>query len=158
MFEIIARDSQSTLLGRLELTGQRRVRIGRGRECDFRLHNASVSRKHGELELIDDENWVYRDLGSTHGSFVENSPITGEVAVRPNLRLRLGPVTLVFYDLATRIGRELDALIPDDDEEEIEIRIIAQNRSLEKASPLDDTLQMPRRKDSRPQKSGFSAH
>lgn len=141
MFEIIARDSASTLLGRLELTGQRLVRIGRARECHFRLHNAAVSRHHGELELIDDSNWVYRDLGSTHGSFLNDRPISGEVLIRPGLRLRLGPVSLAVHDLADRIGRELDALIPDDDEE-IEVRIIAGNRDLSRASALDDTMQL----------------
>lgn len=141
MFEIIARDSASTLLGRLELTGQRLVRIGRARECDFRLHNAAISRKHGELELVDDSNWVYRDLGSTHGSFIGDNPITGEVMISPGLQLRLGPVKLVIHDLADRIGRELDAMIPDDDEE-IEVRIIAANRDLTKPSALEDTMQM----------------
>lgn len=140
MFEIIARDTQSTVLGRLELTGQRLVRIGRSRECDFRLHNTAVSRRHGELELIDDGSWVYRDLGSTHGSFVDNERVTGEVPVSPNLKLRLGPVSLLFMDLAGRIGRELDALIPEDDEE-IEVRIITKNRTLERIGhPLDDTV------------------
>ncbi len=139
MFEIIARDRQSTVLGRLELTGQKLVRIGRGRECDFRLHNAAVSRKHGELELIDDGQWVYRDLGSTHGSFINDAPLHEDVPIRPNLSLRLGPISLVFLDLATRIGRELDALIPEDDDE-LDIRIIARNRSLERASQLDDTV------------------
>lgn len=141
MFEIIARDSASTLLGRLELTGQRLVRIGRARECDFRLHNAAVSRQHGELELIDASNWVYRDLNSTHGSFLNDLPISGEVMIRPGLKLRLGPVKLVIHDLADRIGRELDAMIPDDDEE-IEVRIIAGNRDLSRTTPLDDTMQM----------------
>lgn len=146
MYEIIARDRQSTVLGRLELTGQRLVRIGRGRECEFRLHNAAVSRKHGEIEQIDDGQWVYRDLGSTHGSFVNDRRVDGEVVVRDGLNLRLGPVLLSFNDLAGRIGRELDALIPEDDEE-IEIRIIAKNptnptngRSLNRAGHLDDTV------------------
>ena len=139
MFEIIARDKQSTVLGRLELTGQKLVRIGRGRECDFRLHNAAVSRKHGELELIDEGQWVYRDLGSTHGSFLNDAPVKGDVLIRPDLKLRLGPIELECHDLATRIGRELDALIPEDDEE-LEIRIIARNRSLEQASQLYDTI------------------
>ncbi|MFI4856094.1 MAG: FHA domain-containing protein [Phycisphaerales bacterium JB065] len=146
MYEIIARDRQSTVLGRLELTGQRLVRVGRGRECEFRLHNAAVSRKHGEIEQIDDGQWVYRDLGSTHGSFVNDRRVDGEVVVRDGLNLRLGPVLLSFNDLAGRIGRELDALIPEDDEE-IEIRIIAKNptnpangRSLNRAGHLDDTV------------------
>ena len=139
MCEISARDRQSTVLGRLELTGQKLGRIGRGRDCDFRLHNAAVSRTHGELELIDDGQWVYRDLGSTHGSFINDAPLDGDVPIRPNLSLRLGPISLVFLDLATRIGRELDALIPEDDDE-LEIRIIARNRSLDRASQLDDTI------------------
>jgi pSer/pThr/pTyr-binding forkhead associated (FHA) protein len=139
MFEIIAHDRHSTVLGRLELTGQRRVRIGRSRECEFRLHNAAISRIHGELELIEDGQWVYRDLGSTHGSFVNDRPLNSEILIRESMNLRLGPVILAFQDLAGRIGRELDALIPEDDEE-IEIRIIAKNRSLERASHLDDTL------------------
>ncbi len=146
MFEIIARDNASTVLGRLELTGQRVVRIGRGRECDFRLHNAAVSRQHGELELIDDSNWVYRDLNSTHGSFLDGQRIEGEILIRPSLQLRLGPVGLVFYDLASRIGRELDALIPDDDDE-IEIRIIAGNQSLGASAHLDETMHLPAQAD-----------
>ncbi len=143
MYEIIARDRQSTVLGRIELTGQRLVRIGRGRECEFRLHNAAVSRKHGEIEQIDDGQWVYRDLGSTHGSFVNDRRVEGEVPVRDRLNLRLGPVQLSFNDLAGRIGRELDALIPEDDEE-IEIRIIAKNpsnaRQADRAGHLEDTV------------------
>jgi pSer/pThr/pTyr-binding forkhead associated (FHA) protein len=139
MYEVIARDRHSTVLGRLELTGQRLVRIGRGRECDFRLHNAAVSRRHGELQLISDGQWVYRDLGSTHGSFINDRPLTSELLIRDRLNLRVGPVLLAFHDLAGRIGRELDALIPDDDEE-IEVRIIARNRSLERTGPLDGSL------------------
>lgn len=82
---------------------------------------------------------MYRDLGSTHGSFINDAPLDGDIPIRPNLSLRLGPISLVFLDLATRIGRELDALIPEDDDE-LEIRIIARNRSLDRASQLDDTI------------------
>jgi pSer/pThr/pTyr-binding forkhead associated (FHA) protein len=86
---------------------------------------------------------VYRDLGSTHGSFVNDRRVDSEVVVRDRLNLRLGPVQLSFNDLAGRIGRELDALIPEDDEE-IEIRIIAKNpsnaRMADRACYLEDTV------------------
>jgi hypothetical protein len=48
------------------ITGDRVV-IGRSRECDIRLSDANVSRRHAEVRHEDDAYWVV-DLGSTNGT------------------------------------------------------------------------------------------
>jgi pSer/pThr/pTyr-binding forkhead associated (FHA) protein len=48
------------------ITGDR-VLLGRSRECDIRLGDANVSRRHAEVRREDDTYWVV-DLGSTNGT------------------------------------------------------------------------------------------
>ena len=48
------------------VTGDRLV-IGRSRECDIRLADANVSRRHAEIRHEDGLYWVI-DLGSTNGT------------------------------------------------------------------------------------------
>jgi len=45
---------------------QRRTVVGRSRECDIRLTDPNVSRKHAELRNENGAYWVI-DLGSTNG-------------------------------------------------------------------------------------------
>ena len=48
------------------MTGDRIV-LGRSRECDIRLADANVSRRHAEVRQEDGTYWVI-DLGSTNGT------------------------------------------------------------------------------------------
>ena len=48
------------------ITGDRVV-LGRSRECDIRLDDANVSRRHAEVRLEDGTYWI-ADLGSTNGT------------------------------------------------------------------------------------------
>src|SRR5262249_55546151 len=48
------------------LTGDR-VLLGRSRECDIRLVDTNVSRRHAEVRHEDDAYWIV-DLGSTNGT------------------------------------------------------------------------------------------
>jgi hypothetical protein len=50
----------------IPVTGERVV-LGRSRECDVRLTDANVSRRHAEVRLEDGSYWVV-DLGSTNGT------------------------------------------------------------------------------------------
>jgi pSer/pThr/pTyr-binding forkhead associated (FHA) protein len=50
----------------IPLTSERIV-LGRSRECDVRLTDANVSRRHAEVRHEDDEFWIV-DLGSTNGT------------------------------------------------------------------------------------------
>ena len=56
--------------------------LGRSRHAQIRLCDRWVSRQHCELDLINGE-LVVRDLGATHGTYVNGQPIAEE-------RLRLG--------------------------------------------------------------------
>ncbi|OPX23812.1 MAG: hypothetical protein B1H04_03305 [Planctomycetales bacterium 4484_123] len=64
--------------------------LGRAEDCDLRIPLLSVSRKHCELILGDDELRV-RDLASSNGTFVNSRRIT-ETALKPGDRLVIGPV------------------------------------------------------------------
>jgi pSer/pThr/pTyr-binding forkhead associated (FHA) protein len=44
-----------------------RAVIGRSRECDVRVDDANVSRRHAEIRKDGDDYWV-ADLGSTNGT------------------------------------------------------------------------------------------
>jgi len=50
----------------IPLTGDRVV-LGRSRECDIRVEDANVSRRHAEVTRDGDDFWVV-DLGSTNGT------------------------------------------------------------------------------------------
>ena len=67
------------------------VRIGRDPASDVVLEDVTVSRLHATLEPSSN-GWVFRDAGSTHGSFLEDGEQTGRLVIAPGrtVRLRLG--------------------------------------------------------------------
>lgn len=77
--------------------------VGRGSEAKFRIQQDSVSRRHCELFVEDDEVYI-RDLGSTNGSLVDDEevPANTAVRVRPGAVVRVGRVQFrVEYSGAT---------------------------------------------------------
>lgn len=94
-------------LTRIEET-QERVLIGRAEDCDIRIAHGTVSRHHCVIEPIEDEpdEWVIRDLGSTHGLTVEGKPVK-EAAVHPGLEVHMGAAVLKFESAAARIAAEI---------------------------------------------------
>ena len=58
-----------TVDGRSYPVTARRVVLGRSRECDIRIPDANVSRRHAEVRQEDATYWVV-DLGSTNGTEV----------------------------------------------------------------------------------------
>lgn len=134
MFEVSIQSTDGTVLKRLELSGNRPVRIGRSKGCDIRIPIPSISRLHAEIVPLDDSReWVIRDLGSTHGVRIKGSPIT-EATITPGMEVQLGPIILRFDSLTKRIGAELDALLSDADDEEPTITVMG---NLSRAGDLD---------------------
>jgi pSer/pThr/pTyr-binding forkhead associated (FHA) protein/S1-C subfamily serine protease len=77
-----------------------RIRLGRGRECEVRLADASdvVSRVHAELTVGPSGALVVRDVGSKNGTFVNEERVREPVPIRLGDRIVLGrggPILIV---------------------------------------------------------------
>jgi two-component system cell cycle response regulator len=65
------------------------LQIGRGEDCEIRISDHSVSRKHARVEpMVEGVNVT--DLGSTNGTFVNDRMIQGTVPLRDGDYLRVG--------------------------------------------------------------------
>ena len=71
-----------------------RVVLGRSRECEIRLSDVNVSRRHAEVRREDETYWLV-DLGSMNGSLV-NGRRVGRERLRDGDRITLGSTEIVF--------------------------------------------------------------
>ena len=69
--------------------------MGRGEENDIVVPHASISRSHARL-LRRNGSYELTDLNSTNGTWVNNQPVHGSVAVRSGAEIRLGDVIFVL--------------------------------------------------------------
>jgi len=68
-----------------------RVELGRDPACGVVLEHESVSRRHATIECADGD-WTVRDLGSRHGTFVNEAQITeGATTLASGDALVIGP-------------------------------------------------------------------
>ena len=65
--------------------------IGRDQECHLRPASPAVSKKHCLIQVRDGRVFV-KDLGSTNGSFLNDTQLTEETEAFPGDRLRVGPL------------------------------------------------------------------
>jgi len=63
--------------------------LGRSESCDLSFDRKGVSRRHCEIVLRAD-GLIVRDLGSTHGTFIDGSRVSGEAQVQRGAVVRLG--------------------------------------------------------------------
>jgi pSer/pThr/pTyr-binding forkhead associated (FHA) protein len=76
--------------------------LGKGAECDVVLKDALVSERHAVLEIDDDGRAVLQDLGSRHGTRVNDGPVSGRRDVHDGDRIQLGGTELSFRSFAER--------------------------------------------------------
>jgi len=69
-------------------------RIGRSPTNEFVIDHPTISGRHCEIELGDDGVQV-RDCDSTNGTYVQERPVTAQVALWSGQTLRLGDVELL---------------------------------------------------------------
>ncbi|OHV28090.1 hypothetical protein BBK14_18325 [Parafrankia soli] len=69
--------------------------IGRSVECDIRLNDTGVSRRHGEIRRLPDGQFLYVDAGSTNGSLVNGRAAT-QVKLVNGDRIELGTAVVEF--------------------------------------------------------------
>ncbi|HTO69322.1 MAG TPA: FHA domain-containing protein [Myxococcota bacterium] len=82
-------------LAPLELERDKRVAIGRGRDCELPLFSDSASRRHAEV-YAEGEEFLVRDLGSKNGTFVNGEAVAAPRALRPGDRIGIGANTITF--------------------------------------------------------------
>ncbi|MBN8643858.1 MAG: FHA domain-containing protein [Planctomycetes bacterium] len=121
MFELTIASKDGKVISRVELSGEKPVRIGRSPECEIQIPLPAISREHAQIEPVDDRHWVIRDLNSTHGCLVRGQRIR-ELTITPGLVVEVGPALLKFDEMATRIGAEMLASIKDDEEAPVKVR------------------------------------
>ncbi len=68
--------------------------IGRGAQCDLRVPLLSVSRRHCEL-VVSEEEVKIKDLASSNGTYVSNRRIN-EATVEAGDRLVIGPIVFTI--------------------------------------------------------------
>lgn len=78
------------------------IRIGRAKNNDICIYDPKVSRHH--LQLILDDNFSIRiiDLGSKHGTFVNNEQIKGERFLQENDEVVIGNTKLPWQSYFTK--------------------------------------------------------
>jgi len=76
-------------IGQRYTIGDEPIVIGRGEDCNIRIQDHSVSRRHARLDP-GPTGVLAVDLGSTNGSFVNDHPIDGSVPLRDGDYLRIG--------------------------------------------------------------------
>jgi pSer/pThr/pTyr-binding forkhead associated (FHA) protein len=69
--------------------------VGRHRACHLQLDDPLVSRRHLALRRGDDDRWRAHDLGSAHGTWLEDGPAANAI-LRPGDILAVGQHLLLF--------------------------------------------------------------
>jgi hypothetical protein len=78
----------------IALRGDKMV-IGRLQECELRLADANVSRRHAELFALDGE-WYLQDLDSTNGTALNGEPVT-RARLRDGDVIEIGVTRLTYH-------------------------------------------------------------
>ena len=69
--------------------------IGRGGKSSVIITDDYASTQHAQLSLSD-KGWIYTDLGSTNGSWIDRKRINEPVRLKPNTEIRIGRTVMRF--------------------------------------------------------------
>jgi hypothetical protein len=91
--------------GELEKPGGERVRlknncfIGRAALNDVVLLDDKVSRRHVQIEMQAQGEYIIRDLGSSNGTFLDERYLEQPVLLQDGARIDIGPFRLIFHQV-----------------------------------------------------------
>lgn len=71
------------------------ITLGRATDCTIPIGDKYLSRRHAEI-VFDANAWIVRDLGSSNGTLLNGSRLTGSAPLRPGDRIALGDSEVVF--------------------------------------------------------------
>ncbi len=94
--EVVRERVTLTVDGRTIPVTTGKVVVGRSRECDVRVDDGNVSRRHFELVQDGPTAWVVADLGSTNGTEVNGRRVAGRKRLDDGDRITIGGTELVF--------------------------------------------------------------
>ena len=100
----------------------RHIQIGRDPSNEVVLDTPQVSRFHAQAEKVG-QRYRVRDLRSTNGTFVNDEQITGEVWLKPDDTIRIGPYRFVVGE---------DALAQYDDSSSLRVEAVGLNKWVRK--------------------------
>jgi pSer/pThr/pTyr-binding forkhead associated (FHA) protein len=83
-----------TIDGRKHELGERRMVIGRSKDCDIKLEDPNVSRRHAEIRPEGEAYWVV-DLDSTNGVEVKGKRVK-RLKLDDGTRFTIGSTDVVF--------------------------------------------------------------
>jgi len=81
-----------------------RYTIGRSSQCDLVINDSTVSRKHAQIEIVDEATINLTDLGSHNGTTVNDYRITDTVKLQANDLISFGQVG---FKITLSEGREI---------------------------------------------------
>lgn len=109
MYEMVICTSEGNPLKRFDLARaeqtRKRIIVGRAEDCDVRIASSAVSRHHCAIEP-DEDGWIIRDLGSTHGVEMQGVKIE-QAHIKDGLEIRIGPAVLRFQAAAARVAADI---------------------------------------------------
>ena len=85
--------------------GDRETIIGRDPTSTVHLDVGGVSRRHARI-VFDGCDAVLEDLGSKNGTTVNDTPVSGRVALHDGDRIQLGPIVVLFRASTAGISTE----------------------------------------------------
>jgi hypothetical protein len=94
--EVVRERVTLTVDGRVLPLTTSRVVIGRSRECDVRVEDGNVSRRHCEVAQDGATTWTVADLGSTNGTELNGQRLSGKQRLEDGDRITIGSTELVF--------------------------------------------------------------
>jgi hypothetical protein len=94
--EVVRERVTLTVDGRTIPVTTGKVVVGRSRECDVRVDDNNVSRRHFELVQEGPTTWAVADLGSTNGTEVNGKRVSGRKRLDDGDRITIGGTELVF--------------------------------------------------------------
>jgi len=71
------------------------VYLGRGRDCDIVIEDASASRRHARL-LLEGDAFTIEDLKSTNRTYVNGAPVVGRLRLKDQDLIRIGETQFLF--------------------------------------------------------------
>ncbi len=113
MIELILSDKENGQ--RFSLENCSTWTIGRADDCSIFLNNPGISRHHCRITRSSSDDFSVDDFGSSAGTFVNNTRISSNTALRDGDELRLGELKLVFSmpQIAAQSSSHVKAPRPD---------------------------------------------